>query len=130
MKAVLQPTCRTQFSITDQVEKELKQPTADDHDTALRQVFAVAKQRNLRFKFEKCQFNQIELEFFGYIVSKIWISLSPSKVTVQESPSENASNIRSFLGICCNTADVLFQICLFSCTYGHELTENKLFSSL
>ena len=75
--------------------------TADGHDTALRQVFEVAKQRNLRLKFEKCQFDQTELEFFGYVFSRSGISPSPSKVTaVKESPiPKNASEIRSFLGM-------------------------------
>ena len=75
--------------------------TADEHDTALRQVFEVAKQRNLRFKYEKWQFDQIELEFFGYVFSKSGISPSPSKVTAVKESSlpKSAFEIRSFLGM-------------------------------
>ena len=75
--------------------------TADEHDTPLRQVFEVAKQRNLRFKYENCQFDQIELEFFVYVFSKSGISPSLSKVTAvkESSLSRSASEIRSFLGM-------------------------------
>ncbi|CAB4000900.1 Uncharacterized protein K02A2.6, partial [Paramuricea clavata] len=40
--------------------------TPSEHDEALRKVLQVAKERNLRFGFEKCEFDKKHLEFFGY----------------------------------------------------------------
>ena len=72
-----------------------------EHDTALRNVLDIAKQRNLRFTFDKCQFDQKELEFFGYIFSARGISPSLEKVTaIKEAPIPSSiSEVRSFLGM-------------------------------
>lgn len=61
----------------------------------------VAKERNLRFGFDKCEFDQKQLEFFGYIFSARGISPSSSKLqAVKDSPvPQNASEVRSFLGM-------------------------------
>ena len=75
--------------------------TKEEHDTTLRKVFEVTKQRNLRFTFDKCQFDQHELEFFGYIFSDRGISPSPVKVQAVKACAvpTNASEVRSFLGM-------------------------------
>ena len=75
--------------------------TKEEHDTTLRKVFEVAKQRNLRFTFDKCQFDQHELEFFGCIFSDKGISPSPVKVQAVKACAvpTNASEVRSFLGM-------------------------------
>ena len=53
------------------------------------------------FQISKCQFDQYEFKFFGYVVSKSGIFPSPFKVTaVKKSPIyKNASQICSFLGM-------------------------------
>ena len=45
-------------------DKIIEGRSAAEHDTALRIVFELVKQRNLRFK---CQFDLIDLEFFGNV---------------------------------------------------------------
>ena len=54
--------------------------TQAERDQTLQKVLQVAKERNLRFIFDKCEFDQQQLEFFGYIFSSAGISASPSKV--------------------------------------------------
>ena len=73
--------------------------TKEEHDATLRKVFEVTKQRNLRFTFDKWQFDQHELEFFGYIFSNKGISPSPVKVQAVKACAvpTNASEVRSFL---------------------------------
>ena len=75
--------------------------TQREHDQALANVLQTAKERNLRFGFNKCEFDQKELEFFGYVFSDKGISPSSSKVqAVKDAPvPKNASEIRSFLGM-------------------------------
>ena len=75
--------------------------TQSEHDQTLRTVLQVAKERNLRFGFDKCEFDQRQLEFFGYVFSREGISPSPSKVrAIKQAPiPKNASEVRSFLGM-------------------------------
>ena len=75
--------------------------TQKEHDQALENVLQTAKERNLRFGFSKCEFDQKQLEFFGYVFSDEGISPSSSKVeAVKDAPvPQNASEIRSFLGL-------------------------------
>ena len=54
--------------------------TQAEHDQTLQKALQVAKEHNLRFGFDKCEFDQQQLEFFGYIISSAGISPSPSKV--------------------------------------------------
>ena len=64
-------------------------------------ILQVAEQRNLKFNFAKCQFDQTQLEFFGYIFSAGRISPSGNKVQAIKDASvpKNASEVRSFLGM-------------------------------
>ena len=64
-------------------------------------ILQVAEQRNLKFNFAKCQFDQTQLEFFGYIFSADGISPSANKVQAIKDASvpKNASEVRSFLGM-------------------------------
>ena len=75
--------------------------TQSEHDQTLRTVLQVAKERNLRFGFDKCEFDQRQLEFFGYVFSRDGISPSPSKVRgIKQAPiPKNASDVRAFLGM-------------------------------
>ena len=75
--------------------------TQKEHDQALENVLQTAKERNLRFGFSKCEFDQKQLEFFGYVFSDEGISPSSSKVEAVKDASvpQNASEIRSFLGL-------------------------------
>ena len=65
-------------------------------------ILQVAEQRNLKFNFTKCQFDQTQLEFFGYnVFSADRISPSANKVQAVKDASapKNASEVRSFLGM-------------------------------
>ena len=75
--------------------------TQNEHDRALEMIPQVAEQRNLKFNFAKCQFDQTQLEFFGYIFSPDGISPSANKVQAIKDASvpKNASEVRSFLGM-------------------------------
>ena len=75
--------------------------TQNEHDKTLEMILQVAKQRNLKFNFAKCQFDQTQLEFFGYIFSAEGISPSAAKVQAIKDASvpKNASEVRSFLGM-------------------------------
>ena len=67
--------------------------TQNEHDKTLEMILQVAEQRNLKFNFAKCQFDQTQLEFFGYIFSADGISPSANKVqaTKDASVPKNAS---------------------------------------
>ena len=71
----------------------------NEHDKTLEMILQVAEQRNLKFNFAKCQFDQTQLEFFGYIFSADGISPSANKVQAIKDASvpKNASEVRSFL---------------------------------
>ena len=75
--------------------------TQNEHNKALEMILQVAEQRNLKFNFAKCQFDQTQLEFFGYIFSADGISPSANKVQAIKDASvpQNASEVRSFLGM-------------------------------
>lgn len=75
--------------------------TQSEHDQALEKVLQIAKERNLRFGFNKCEFDKKQLEFFGYVFSDQGISPSSTKVAaVKDAPiPKNASEVRSFLGM-------------------------------
>lgn len=75
--------------------------TQAEHDRTLQRVLQIAKERNLRFGFHKCEFGQQQLEFFGYIFSSAGISPSPSNVcAIKDAPvPQNDSKVRSFLGM-------------------------------
>ena len=54
--------------------------TQNEHDKTLEMILLVAEQRILMFNFAKCQFDQMQLEFFGYIFSADGIPPSANKV--------------------------------------------------
>lgn len=75
---------------------------AEQHMTDLRQIFERMSDAGLRFKIEKCQFFQKELQFLGVIISKEGIKLDPKKVqSVRDFPRPNRDlgQLQSFLGL-------------------------------
>ena len=90
------PGCR---NISDDIIVFRK--TQNEHDKTLEMILQEAEQRNLKFNFAKCQFDQTQLELFGYIFSADGISPSANKVQAIKDASvpKNASEVRSFLGM-------------------------------
>ena len=91
------PGCR---NISDDIIVFSK--TQNEHDKTLDMILQVAEQRNLISSISpKCQFDQTQLEFFGYIFSADGIFPSANKVQAIKDASvpKNASEVRSFLGM-------------------------------
>lgn len=88
-----------------------------EHDTALPKVFKVMKHRKLRFTFDKCQFYQPKLEFFGLIFFDRGILPSPVKIQAVQACAvpKNASEVKSFLGMIPYYARFIHNLAKISC---------------
>ena len=73
----------------------------EEHDSALTRLFEIMREHNLTLNKAKCMFNQSELEFFGFTISKLGMQPTVSKVeAIHNFPApKNAKEVRSFLGL-------------------------------
>ena len=73
----------------------------DEHDIALRKVFARFKEKELTLNRTKCEFNKDHIEFYGFIFGLDGVSPDPKKVEAiqQARTPENVKEVRSLLGL-------------------------------
>lgn len=73
-----------------------------EHNEALFRVLQRFADCGLTFKREKCEFNQSEIKFFGYIFDKRGMRPDPEKVAAIRAAKEpeSTTEMRSFLGMC------------------------------
>jgi hypothetical protein len=73
----------------------------EEHDEHLRLVLQKLRENQLYAKLSKCEIWLKEVSFLGHIISEGGISVDPSKVksVLSLSTPQNASDIRSFLGL-------------------------------
>ena len=73
----------------------------EEHDIRVIAFLDRLKERGLTLNWDKCEFRQTELLFFGVVFSEKGIALNPAKVKAlkEASPPNNVSELRSFLGI-------------------------------
>ena len=86
-------------NITDDIIVYGKTPEL--HDQVLGDTLQKLKLNSLTLNHAKCLFDQLQIEFFGYVLSAEGISPDPAKVQAlreAERPS-NAEEVRSFLGM-------------------------------
>ena len=72
-----------------------------DHDKALTQLLETAKKNNIKFNFDKIQYKQKEVEFFGKMYTTQGCKSSDTKVkAITEMPKpENLKDLQTFLGM-------------------------------
>jgi hypothetical protein len=70
--------------------------TPDDkklHEEIVREVLKVLRKESLHLKAKKCHFEQMEMEFLGYLITKGTIKIDPTKKTwvgrVAQGPEEH-----------------------------------------
>lgn len=75
--------------------------TQADHDEALRAVFQRFSLIGLTLNWDKCEFSQSQLTFFGFVFSGDGISPDPTKVDAIRNcpPPRSVKDVRSFLGM-------------------------------
>ena len=73
----------------------------EEHEEHLRIVFQILREKKLYAKFKKCEFCLDQVVFLGHVISKVGISVGPSKVeaVVDWVRPTNVSEVRSFLGL-------------------------------
>ena len=73
----------------------------EEHDENLRKVFARAREVNLTFNRNKCEFNKRHLSFFGHVWSPEGVSADPKKLEAIRNlkTPENPDELRSLLGM-------------------------------
>lgn len=54
--------------------------TKKEHDDALRKVFQVARQHNVKFNLSKCEFAQKQVCFMGHVISEKGVALNPDRL--------------------------------------------------
>ncbi|KAL4311186.1 hypothetical protein GQ457_01G017040 [Hibiscus cannabinus] len=74
--------------------------TKEEHDTHLRIVLQLLREKKLYAKLSKCEFWLSEVAFLGHIVSAEGIRVDPKKVQaiIEWKPPKNVLEVRSFLG--------------------------------
>ena len=72
-----------------------------DHDRAVRETLTRLQDSGLTVNWPKCEFGVKQIGFFGLVFSENGVSPDPKKVQAAHSaaPPENASQVRSFLGM-------------------------------
>ena len=73
----------------------------EEHEEHFRTVFQILRENKLYAKFKKCEFWLDQVVFLGHVISKVEISIDPSKVeaVVDWARPTNVSEVRSFLGL-------------------------------
>ena len=77
------------------------QEDEQDHDKALTQLLETAKKNNIKLNFDKIQYKQKEVEFFGEMYTTQGCKPSDTKVkAITEMPKpENLKDLQTFLGM-------------------------------
>jgi hypothetical protein len=75
--------------------------TEEEHEQHLRMVLRVLREHQLYAKLSKCSFDQRQIHYLGYIISKEGIVVDPEKVeAIREwSAPRNVVEVRSFMGL-------------------------------
>lgn len=75
--------------------------TFSQHLENLRAVFQRLRDANLRLKFKKCKFAELEVDYLGHVVSEVGLSTDPHKVeAIRNFPvPRDLKSLRSFLGL-------------------------------
>ncbi|KAA3487716.1 pol protein [Gossypium australe] len=75
--------------------------TEEEHDSHLRTVPQILREKQLYAKFSKCEFWLKEVTFFGHVVSAEGIRVDPRKIeaVLDWKPLKSVAEIRSFLGL-------------------------------
>ncbi|KAA3477814.1 DNA/RNA polymerases superfamily protein [Gossypium australe] len=73
----------------------------EEHDSHLRVVLQILKEKQLYVKFSKCEFWLSEVTFLGHVVSAEGIRVDPRKIeaVLDWKPPKSVAEIRSFLGL-------------------------------
>ena len=97
-----------------------------EHDATLEEVFRRAKQYNITFNPDKCQFRTPVIDFFGHRFTKDGLQADPEKVKaiVKMGRPRSKEEVRSFLGMTGYLDDYIPN---YSATVAplRELTKNK-----
>ncbi|KAA3477571.1 DNA/RNA polymerases superfamily protein [Gossypium australe] len=75
--------------------------TEEEHDSHLRIVLQILREKQLYAKFSKCEFWLREVTFLGHVVSAKGIRVDPQKfeAVLDWKPPKSVSEIQSFLGL-------------------------------
>ena len=87
--------------IADDIMVVGKQPNHRDHDTALTNLLNTARKCNVHLNYDKLQYKQTEVDFFGKMYMTDGQKPSQSKVkAIQEMPlPQSKKQIQSFIGM-------------------------------
>ena len=87
--------------IADNIMVVGKQPNHRDHDTALTNLLNMARECNVHLNYDKLQYKQTKVDFFGEMYTTDGRKPSQSKVkTIQEMPlPQSKKQVHSFIGM-------------------------------
>ena len=87
--------------IADDIMIVVKKPDHKDHDQALTTLFETARHCNVRLNYEKLQYKQMEVEFFGKIYTVDGCKPAKGKVqAIVEMPASSCKKeVQSFIGM-------------------------------
>ena len=87
--------------IADDIMVVGKQPNLRDHDTALTNLLNTARECNVCLNYDKLQYKQMEVDFFGKTCTTDGRKPSQSKVkAIQEMPPpQSKKQVQSFIGM-------------------------------
>ena len=87
--------------IADDIMVVGKQPNHRDHDTALTNLLNMARECNICLNYDKLQYKQMEVDFFGKMYTTDGRKPSQSKVkAIQEMPlPQSKKQVQSFIGM-------------------------------
>ena len=87
--------------IVDDIMVVAKQPSHKDHNVALTKLLNTARECNVHLNYDKLQYKQKEVDFFGETYTEDRWKPSQSKVkAIQEMPSPQCKKqVQSFIGM-------------------------------
>ncbi|KAA3486320.1 Transposon Ty3-I Gag-Pol polyprotein [Gossypium australe] len=99
MNLVFQPYLKFVVVFIDDILVYSK--SEEEHDTHLRVVLQVLREKKLYAKFSKCEFWLSEVAFLGNVVSAEGIRVDPRKIeaVLDWKPPKSVAEIRNFLGL-------------------------------
>lgn len=76
--------------------------TIEQHRKTVGNVLQILQDNNLYLKAEKCDFEQLEVEYLGMIILEGQVKMDPTKVKgIAEWPEpKNVKQVQSFTGFC------------------------------
>ena len=91
--------CDNASNISDDIIVHGK--SVEEYERAIEQVLEIMKEKNLTLNKDKCKIHMSQLEFMGFVLSKRGIGPTEEKVkaVVNAREPQNASEVRSFLGL-------------------------------